>query len=1240
MNEKLGGPLFAVLTVLLIAPAVSAQDYPLFTEEGGSETFSTGDYSVETTGTDGVGDRSLNLTGETQNLDDLEEPVEVWFEYTETGEDDWQEIDAGTVSGTEEFNAVVTDLDPGTDYTFEAYTKDDSGGEMSETTGDYTVSTLDADPGVDWLRFRGDVSGLEPFTDEIEDDILFRFEYREEGATSWNEVDAEFRTTDGEFNERVEDLQEDTVYEFRAFSEDGVETSSILSKKTVNFRTDTGGAETFSTPDYSVETTGTDGVGERSLNLTGETQGLSDLEEPIEVWFEYREEGSTSWNEVDAGAVDGSQTFNRIVTDLDPDTTYEFEAFTKDYSGGTDQDTTSDYSVSTEGVAGVGVDWIEFEGLLDGVDSFTSQINDEIQMQFQYRQTGESSWNAVDAAQRDSSGPFSERVEGLESGTEYKFRAVSEGEERVGAEDNKTTISGVFTAEGGVVSFGADFTFDVSIDEASINDNDLVELDYTVENVGDETDTQDIEFSFDDESNVVDTSEDVSLSPGDADSGTLTYDASSESDGSYDVFVSSVNDTAEDTVFIGDVIAFEEVGEHTWDVPDNVESVEVLVVGGGGGGGTSGDFSTAGAGGGGAGGLVFDEVYDVSDKNQIDINVGGGGEPGALGDNNPGETGESSFFDDIVASGGGGGSGGNMQGLEGGSGGGSRGELGGVGNQSDYSEPSTGYGFDGGESDDDPGGAPASGGGGAIESGRNVDGVEGEDGGAGGDGRYYGDVFTEEFGENGYFAGGGGGGPASDEGGSGGAGGLGGGADGWNSDSNPAGDAIANTGGGGGGGTDTSADNLQGGSGGSGIVLLTYSESDSISEPVNPLPEDDFDGLGLEDDLSVELNGTGSLDMGYEIYVVNESGSDIFVGGGLGSIGERVNESVEGLDLDTGTEYEWYAEAEYEGETETSEVWNFTTVEMPEVSIEPEDGEKAVGTNPELNITVETQGPINITAGMEEGPELDSFDNVDQDETVSIDTSEISDFGGEGDNFWNVTLEASGISWDNSEDPYEFTVSELEGVDFSLQNFEDGDNLNPGSFEGLNVFGEEMIEFAVSSNPSGEEDMNFRFNLTNGTDEHTENIGDVDDGDIISLDISEVDLVDENFDDYSVEAYYLEDMSRIGSDFESDSVGFSTHVAEVEFTHPGDNVQDFRVHYNESEPSDYQQLSDYQQVLSIPAEEVSSDENNLYEIGVANLGLREDNEEDCYQVEAWNRFGGELANHQAEDDLCLGDEDP
>lgn len=278
--------------------------------------------------------------------------------------------------------------------------------------------------------------------------------------------------------------------------------------------------------------------------------------------------------------------------------------------------------------------------------------------------------------------------------------------------------------------------------------------------------------------------------------------------------------------------AFTEVGEHTWNVPEGVREVEVLVVAGGGGGGR-GSGGNAGGSGGGAGGLIFEENYKVTPGNNINIFVGKGGDGLPPGDNTDliGDPGDNSIFGSIVTYGGGGGASYNTTNknvlMNGGSG------AGGHVRTTPYS---TSYGFgtvdqgnDGGQiisgSGDFGGGL---GGGGAGEKGE--DGIAYSSNGVrpgsnGGDGLYFGNIFGNEYGDNGWFAGGGGGGGASDHASLniGGSGGIGGGGDGgsW-SGIIISSSGINNTGGGGGGGNARGSLNNGGGDGGSGIVLIRY----------------------------------------------------------------------------------------------------------------------------------------------------------------------------------------------------------------------------------------------------------------------------------------------------------------------------------------------------------------------------------------------------------------------------------
>lgn len=228
--------------------------------------------------------------------------------------------------------------------------------------------------------------------------------------------------------------------------------------------------------------------------------------------------------------------------------------------------------------------------------------------------------------------------------------------------------------------------------------------------------------------------------------------------------------------------------------------VEYLVVAGGGGGG---NFD---GGGGGAGGYLTNyngTPISITTSNLYTVAVGEGGVGGQKSVITSG-VGGNSIFDTIISYGGGGGASDNNTGpsSDGGSGGGA---AGGSNPTIGLASPA-GQGYNGGNSSGNLGG----GGGGASEAG-NTDSQ-----GHGGDGLSNSITGTATF-----YAGGGGGDyrsggyPGGDGGGAAGSGSL------------PSNNGTPNTGGG--GGAIGGATNYQGGSGGSGIVILRYPTSSSLN---------------------------------------------------------------------------------------------------------------------------------------------------------------------------------------------------------------------------------------------------------------------------------------------------------------------------------------------------------------------------------------------------------------------------
>jgi hypothetical protein len=272
------------------------------------------------------------------------------------------------------------------------------------------------------------------------------------------------------------------------------------------------------------------------------------------------------------------------------------------------------------------------------------------------------------------------------------------------------------------------------------------------------------------------------------------------------------------------VVSFTTQGQHTWRVPEGVNTAWVLVIGGGGAGGAT--VIGSNGGGGGAGGMVEHTAYQVMPGGSVPIFVGDGGVATPINFNGPGIPGQPSWFSALHGFGGGGGSGYPHRrgypdssygiGEQGGSSGGS--ELVNTVASATQNSPSgaTGYGNNGGQ------GVPGAvynggGGGGAGAAGQNGSPTKGGDGGAGRASSITGTSVT--------YAGGGGSGtysPTPSTTNPGGAGGSGGGGAGGSTNGDSGLDGQPQTGSGGGGRGTHFRNFGRGGGGGSGIVIVRY----------------------------------------------------------------------------------------------------------------------------------------------------------------------------------------------------------------------------------------------------------------------------------------------------------------------------------------------------------------------------------------------------------------------------------
>jgi len=151
-----------------------------------------------------------------------------------------------------------------------------------------------------------------------------RFQIREQGGSWWYPSGWGGSYTAGQaFSELVSSLDANTTYEFQA----GARNSA---------GDDWGAVLEFTTPPMivapTVQTDVASGIGRTSATLNGTV--LDDGAEACEVRFQIREQGGSWWYPSDwSGSYTTGQAFSELVSSLDSNTTYEFQAAARNSAG-------------------------------------------------------------------------------------------------------------------------------------------------------------------------------------------------------------------------------------------------------------------------------------------------------------------------------------------------------------------------------------------------------------------------------------------------------------------------------------------------------------------------------------------------------------------------------------------------------------------------------------------------------------------------------------------------------------------------------------------------------------------------------------------------------------------------------------------------------------------------------------------------------------------------------------------
>lgn len=286
------------------------------------------------------------------------------------------------------------------------------------------------------------------------------FKYKKTGDVEWIST-ATQTVSVGLFEQEVEDLEVDTEYQFKAVLS-GVpdEEGQVL-----EFTTET--APTVSTFSVS-EITST------SAKMTGEVTDMDGKLE-VDVFFRYKKAGDAEWTETDLEQKTEVGSFEKTLTGLNDNQSYEYKAVVRWEEGGVfryntgsvDSFLTDDLpQVETGSVSDIDYDSAILHGEVTAVEGET------VEAFFRYRRVGDAEWTETSKEEKTVIGSFQKTVTGLGNGESYEYKAIVQWggtEEDTGSLESFSTVS----HPGVVAVFPDDITYTSALLQGEVTEKGL-----------------------------------------------------------------------------------------------------------------------------------------------------------------------------------------------------------------------------------------------------------------------------------------------------------------------------------------------------------------------------------------------------------------------------------------------------------------------------------------------------------------------------------------------------------------------------------------------------------------------------------------------------------------------------------------------------------------------------------------------------------------------------------------------
>ncbi|MFW5959030.1 MAG: hypothetical protein ACOCQ3_03410 [Natronomonas sp.] len=167
------------------------------------------------------------------------------------------------------------------------------------------------------------------------------------------------------------------------------------------------------------------------------------------VGFEWREVDETDWIETAAQVLESPGRFRVEISELEPETTYEFRAVAE-ADGVTEYGLTRSFTTAAAKIH-LTVDAVKATDVTGWDATLVGELSElenaeSASVGFEWHpaptdeesRTEEKDWTATDEAVLDSTGTFHEKIDGLDDLTEYEFRAVAEVDDRSDESESRT----------------------------------------------------------------------------------------------------------------------------------------------------------------------------------------------------------------------------------------------------------------------------------------------------------------------------------------------------------------------------------------------------------------------------------------------------------------------------------------------------------------------------------------------------------------------------------------------------------------------------------------------------------------------------------------------------------------------------------------------------------------------------------------------------------------------------------